>query len=101
VTCASKSLAEGGALQELSHLILSAGLTLAVVAREKASPLDGRTRVRFTPVSGRLAAKSWSLLCADFVAEVGNQRADAAVAIFLKRPVSTRPMEAAALMQWH
>jgi hypothetical protein len=62
VTCASKSLAEGGALQELSHLILSAGLTLAVVAREKASPLDGRTRVRFTPVSGRLAAKSWSLL---------------------------------------
>jgi hypothetical protein len=64
VTCASKSLAEGGAFQELSHLILSAGLTLAVVAREKASPLDGRTRVRFTPVSGRLAAKSWSLLCA-------------------------------------
>jgi hypothetical protein len=43
-----QSLAEGGALQELSHLILSAGLTLAVVAGEKASPLDGRTRVRFT-----------------------------------------------------
>jgi hypothetical protein len=64
VTCASKSLAEGGALQKLSHLILSAGLTLAVVAREKASPLDGRTLVRFTPESGRLAAKSWSLLCA-------------------------------------
>jgi hypothetical protein len=53
-----------GALQELSHLILLAGLTLAVVAREKASPLDGRARVRFTPVSGRLAAKSWSLLWA-------------------------------------
>jgi hypothetical protein len=56
VTCASKSLAEGGALQELSHLILSAGLTLAVVAREKASPLDGRARVRFTPFA---AAFRW------------------------------------------